>query len=74
MIDGRPHAIEVELTMKAERRLDAIVSELCARLRPGRVLLRARDAAPGRAARRERAVGEPGDAAAARLPTRSARR
>ena len=30
MIDGRPHAIEVELTMKSKRRLDAIVTELCA--------------------------------------------
>ena len=30
MIEGRPHAIEVELTMKSKRRLDAIVSELCA--------------------------------------------
>jgi hypothetical protein len=30
MIDGRPHAIEVELTMKSKRRLDAIVGELCA--------------------------------------------
>jgi hypothetical protein len=29
MIDGRPHAIEVELTMKSKRRLDTIVSELC---------------------------------------------
>jgi hypothetical protein len=29
IIDGRPHAIEVELTMKSKRRLDAIVSELC---------------------------------------------
>ncbi|MCA1656200.1 MAG: replication-relaxation family protein [Actinobacteria bacterium] len=30
MIEGRAHAIEVELTMKSRRRVEAIVTELCA--------------------------------------------
>jgi len=30
MIEQRPHAIEVELTMKSKRRLDAILTGLCA--------------------------------------------